>query len=274
MNTLEKNAIVVGASGGIGSEIVKRLNRRGYRITLVDKDVRACEELAAQVRAAPIVQLDLTDRAAVEGLCQRIREEGERWDVAIFNAGIICPKSLIESSGRELDLQLEINLRSGIHVIQAFADSMCRRGAGHIITTVSQGGIISMKGSAVYSATKFGLRATLMALKSEIAHHGVKVSGVYPSGVDTQMLRFEARNGGSALNFVSVPQTVADIGNAFEKALDSGRLEVYPSWTDSLMTRFVASFPWLLPYILPFMEKLGEKGRTRYLERIGEEESG
>jgi len=68
------------------------------------------------------------------------------------------------------------------------------------------GGILALPTSATYSAAKAGLRAFFAALNAELHSSGVHVSGIYPSAVDTPMLRHEATDGGSPLNFVGTVQ--------------------------------------------------------------------
>ena len=261
-------ALVVGASGGIGPEIARRLDRRGYQLLLVDRDEVASTALAVSLSRATARYVDLSDRATLAVLCEEIEHDPIGFDVAVMNAGVVFPAVLAEANPLQLDIELDVNLRAAIHVLRACARHMLPRQRGRIITTVSMGGIIALKGSASYAATKFGLRGLLMSLHSELRPHGIHVSGIYPSGVDTPMLHFEARNNGSALNFVSTPQTVKQIGDAFDKALETGKVEIYPSWSDSLSGRLVGSFPWLIPWLLPLMERLGERGRQRYLERL------
>lgn len=266
--TATRRAIVVGASGGIGPEIARRLHDQGYALVLVDRDVDAVAAALDFLPVPSLRALDLSDRAALGQLCQDIEQDTQAYDVAVFNAGIVFPNMLVDADPAQLDMELEVNLRAAIHLLRAFARHMQPRRRGHIIATVSMGGIIALKGSASYAASKFGLRGFLMSLHNELRSHDVHVSGIYPSGVDTPMLRFEARNNGSPLNFVSTPQTVQQIGQAFDKALRSRKLEIYPSWGDSLSGRLVGSFPWLIPLILPLMERLGERGRQRYLATL------
>jgi short-subunit dehydrogenase len=145
---------------------------------------------------------------------------------------------------------------------------MLQRGSGHIVNTVSMGGITPLKGGAAYVASKFGLRGFLSALYSELKPLGIKVSGIYPSGVDTAMLRYEATHGGSLLNFVSTPQTSADVLKAFNRALSGGKLEVYVPYSDSLLARAIALFPSLLDRLYPVLEWFGRRGLSKYLKSI------
>jgi short-subunit dehydrogenase len=135
------------------------------------------------------------------------------------------------------------------------------------------GGIISLPGSATYSAAKAGLRAFLTALSAELTGTGVRVAGVYPSGVDTPMLRLEARHGGSMLNFVGKVFTVPEVVGAYEKALTGRRLEVYLPYADSITTRLANLVPGASNRIIPLFERYGRRGPARYLARIDAEEA-
>ena len=102
---------------------------------------------------------------------------------------------------------------------------------------------------------------------------GVRVAGVYPSGVDTPMLRLEARHGGSLLNFVGRVHSVPDVVAADDKALTGRRLEVYLPYTDSITTRLAHSVPGAANRIIPLFERFGRRGHAKYLARIDAEEA-
>ena len=122
-----------------------------------------------------------------------------------------------------------------------------------------------MGGSSVYCATKFALRGFLAGLQQELSADGIKVSGLYPGAIDTPMLRYEAKNGGSPLNFLHTPASTADVAEAFMRALETGRLETYIPYSDSISARILNLFPWAVPKLLPRLEKAGEAGRLRYI---------
>lgn len=261
-----KTALITGAAGGIGAAVAKRLHAQGYQLSLVDVDADGLALLAAQMPGARTRVLDCADRDALATLTGQIRSGVEPVDVAFINAGIVIPGDVLNLSEAQIDAQLEINLRSAIHLIKACAHAMAERGTGHIVATVSIGGILALKGNATYAATKFGLRGFLNALRDELRPRKVKVSGIYPSGVDTPMLRYEATHNGSALNFMNTPQTVADVADTFDKALRSGRLELYVPYADGVFSRLLALFPWALGRLYPLLEWIGERGRREYLK--------
>ncbi len=262
-------AIVTGAASGIGLEVAHRMHRRGLRVLAVDRT----EELAASAADAvdgEAVACDLSDRAAVAQLCAKVEGEwAERLEVVIANAGIVSIGTVDEASADELDLTLEINLRSATQLIRSAMIAFAAKGRGHVLATVSMGGIVAMPGSASYSATKAGLRAYLASLHAEQAKSDIKVSGIYPSAVDTPLLRHEARNGGSPLNFLGKVLTIDQVADAFEAALDSGKLESYLPYSDSITSRVAMLRPQTLPKVLAPLNWIGERGRSKYLKRIG-----
>ena len=256
-------ALVTGACGGIGSEIARRLHRLGYQLLLIDLNGDALAQLSSELGEAQFVVANLSSKSDLAALRTQIEDPAFHVDVAFVNAGVIFPGDLVEMTPQQIDLQMDVNLNSAIHLIQSCARIMKSRKTGHIIATVSVGGVLALKGSAVYSASKFGLRGLLAGLRD------VRVSGIYPSGVDTKMLRHEAEQGGSALNFVSEPQTVQVVGDAFERALKTGKLEVYVPYFDGLLARCLAFVPGVVSYLYPALQWLGEQGRQKYLAKIG-----
>ncbi|KZY88868.1 hypothetical protein A3744_23890 [Oleiphilus sp. HI0073] len=90
---------------------------------------------------------------------------------------------------------------------------------------------------------------------------------ILPSAIDTPMLRYEAENGGSALNFLSSPSKIEDVVKAFNKAQRSQRLEYFVPYIDSFLGRLVCLFPFLLSGLYPLLSAIGERGRKKFLRR-------
>ena len=269
---MTKTALVTVATGGIGLEITRKLSERGYKLTLVDFDARGLQALADKYPGSTTQVLDQSKLEDVETFCDTVLENGPAPDIAIINAGIIRIGDLMEVSRKDITDQIYVNLVAGTFLIQSLARRMAQAKRGHILATVSMGGIVSMKGSAPYSASKFGLRGLLWGLRDELKPHGVDISGIFPSGVDTPALRHEAFHGGSALNFVSPPVTAEDVANAFMKAIDKPRLEVYVPGSEGISGRILGAWPGLLSKLYPRLEKMGEVGRAKYIKQVRERE--
>ncbi len=263
-----KTALITGATGGIGQEIAMHLSRRGYRLLLVDFDRDRLDRMAPHYSGSETFLLDQRDLAAVEEFCDIRIAEGEFVETAIINAGMLGIGNLTEIGRASLTDQITVNLTSSAMIIQSMARRMAGEGRGHILSTVSMGGIVSLKGSTAYSASKFGLRGLLWALRDELKPKGVHVTGIYPAGVDTPMLRHEAFHGGSALNFVGNPVTVTDVANAYMRALDKPRLEIYVPGSEGITGRIAGAWPGLLGRLYPMLERIGESGRQKFIKRI------
>ncbi|SFO55653.1 Short-chain dehydrogenase [Actinomadura madurae] len=262
-------ALLTGAAGGIGTELARRLSAQGYRIIGVDRRVEAVKALAG-LPAVEAVGCDLGDAAAVAALTCRIEDEwADDLELLVCNAGINLPGAAIDVPLNLVDQQLMVMLTGPIHLLATAARIFAERGRGHLLATVSLGGIAALPGSAAYSAAKAGLRAYLCALSNELRGSGVAVSGVYPGSTDTPMLMYEALHGAGPLNFVGKFATAGQVADGFERALRTRRLEIYVPYQDSILSRTVEAFPWLIPPLLPVLNHLGRKGRDRYLRQRG-----
>ncbi len=262
-------AVVTGAAGDIGMALCERLANRGCQLAVVARNEPSAEHTAELFPGSIPVACDHSDRAQVAELADRIAGEwAHRLEVLVCNAGVIVPGDLTSLTPEQIDVHLDVNLRAPAHLLRAAAGVCVARGRGHLVAIASLGGIMPMPGSAMYSASKFGLRGLLCALNVETHGAGVKVSGIYPGAIDTKMLRYEATSGGSALNFLSKVHDVDEVADAFEKALDTGRLEIYVPYSESLSARLAAGLPWAIRPLIPALNRVGERGRRKFLERL------
>lgn len=264
-----KLAFISGAAGGLGQKAAELFFQQGYRLWLTDKDEETLKTLANKFSDTKITVADLTNSEQLEQLCISLEENKEALELAYINAGISLPGKVVDSTRRAIDLQLDINLKAAAHLNHAVAKKMCQQKQGHIINTLSTAAMISLQEGAAYSASKFGLRGFLIALAAELKHEGVHVSGIYPNAIDTPMLRYEAVNGGSSLNFLDEPITPDDIMNAIKKAQKGKKLEYFVPSKDSLTAKLICAFPSVLNRLYPLLDKMGEKGRLKYIKSRG-----
>lgn len=261
-----RTALITGAASGIGAEVAKRLDEQGFHLILSGSNQEKLKQFSHTLRAQPdLIVADLCQAESVARVCQQIRDLDDGLDVAFFNAGMIEIGEFSDREASAIDRELDLNLRSVLHLVNACLPNMKQNKSGHIIVTSSLGGIMAMKGNSVYSATKFALRGFLSALQQELIKDNIKVSGIYPGGIDTDMLRYEAINNGSALNFLNEPKSVDDVADVFMKALKTGRLENYVPYSDGVLSRLVSLVPGLIPRIMPFFERKGEQGRQKFI---------
>lgn len=167
--------LLTGASGGIGHAIAHALTAAGAHLVLTGRRTDVLAGLAAELRAE-LVACDLADRAALPELLARTGEV----DVLVANAALPGSGPVLDFTQDEIDRCLEVNLRAPIALSRALAPGMVERGRGHVVFISSLSGLAATPGSAVYSATKFGLRGYAHGLRQDLHGTGVGVSVVLP----------------------------------------------------------------------------------------------
>jgi uncharacterized protein len=177
LNLDGRRALVTGASGGLGAAIAGALHARGADVVVSGRREEALEELrqrlGARVEAAPC---DLSRPGAALGLAGAAGAV----DVLVANAALPASGRFDSFSAEEIDRSLAVNLAAPMHLARALAPGMVERGAGHLVFVSSFSGKVATAGSAVYSATKFGLRGFAFALREDLRSTPVGVTTVFP----------------------------------------------------------------------------------------------
>ena len=263
-------ALVTGTASGIGAEVARRLVRRGHRVIVVDRTDELAERAAADLGADSLaVGCDLATESGTAELCGRIAGDWQELELLICNAGTVVLQEVADTGADDLDRQLDVMLRSPMQLIRTAVVAFKERDRGHVMATVSLSGICPMPTTAAYSAAKAGLRAFLAALNAELAGTRVHVSGIYPTAIDTPMLR-AALSGDGRLEYLNRVRTVDEVADAYERALDRPRLETYVPYRDGLMARAVQWTPGMIPRSLPLFRGMSRRNRREYLRRIAD----
>jgi short-subunit dehydrogenase len=186
----DRVAIITGASSGIGAATARAFGREGMQLALFARRVDRLELVAADVRAAGgraiVAPGDMRVLASIADLVDRTIEQFERIDVLVNNAGLGRLGWLETLDPADVRLQIEVNLLGTIEMTQLTLPHMIRQRSGHIINVASLAGKIGTPLYTVYAATKFGAAGFTEALRREVAPWGVRVSALYPGGVETE----------------------------------------------------------------------------------------
>ena len=186
-----KRAVVTGATGGIGTAIVRRLAAEGARVVVTDLDLDRCRQLAEEV-GGEADRLDVSDALAAASLAAELGEV----DVVVNNAGFDRVMPFLETTPELWDHLLRVNLFGQISVTHAFARGMAERQRGTIINIASDAGKVGSTGETVYAAAKGGVIAFTRSVARELARHHVTVNCVCPGPTDTPFLSvFEGERG-------------------------------------------------------------------------------
>jgi len=184
-----KTAAVTGASSGIGRAMAIALAEAGADIVAMSRALKGEDETAEAVEAAgrkyKHYEVDLSDRESLYRGIENIKNDFDRIDILINNAGTILRKPAAEHPDEYWDTVIEVNLNSQFILTREFGGDMVERGSGKIVFTCSlltfQGGI-TVPG---YAASKGGLGQLVMAFSNEWASRGVNVNGIAPGYIAT-----------------------------------------------------------------------------------------
>jgi NAD(P)-dependent dehydrogenase (short-subunit alcohol dehydrogenase family) len=190
-----KVALVTGASHerGIGRGIAIALAREGADVVCADiRFAEAGEELAAHLRSlgrrSQFMAVDVSDRASVDALIDRVESDFGSLDIAVSNAGTAGWQEVVEITDESFDTIVGVNLTGAFNVGQAAAKAMVRAGkGGRIVFTSSVHVQMGFPSMAIYGSTKQALRALAEHMAIELAPAGITVNHIGPGWVQSQL---------------------------------------------------------------------------------------
>lgn len=187
-NIKGKNALVTGASGGIGGAIAKALHGAGATVTLSGTRIEPLEALAAELGdRVHVLPCNLSDGEAVKALPKAAAEAMGSLDILVNNAGITKDNLFMRMSDEEWDTVLDINLTSTMRLCRGALRGMMKARWGRIINISSVVGTTGNPGQANYAASKAGMVGMSKSLASEVASRGITVNCVAPGFITTAM---------------------------------------------------------------------------------------
>jgi short-subunit dehydrogenase len=210
--------LLTGATGGIGHAIARALAERGGKLILTGRRSDVLEPLAAELGGRALA-VDLAEAAEVD----RLLAESGQVDILVANAALPASGTLESFTQGELDRALDVNLRAPIVLAHGLTPGMVSRGHGQLVFISSLSGKAATPGTALYNATKFGMRGFAGALRADLRTSGVGVSTVFPGFIRDAGMFHEAE--------VKLPpgvgtRTPQDVAKAVVGAIERNRGEV------------------------------------------------
>jgi 3-oxoacyl-[acyl-carrier protein] reductase len=200
-----KVAIVTGASRGIGAAAAFVLAKAGVAVVLVARDGTRASQLAKEIVAtggrATAVACDVADYGSVRTMVDETEQRLGGIDILVNNAGVIEPiGALVQSDPATWGRSIEVNLVGAYHVARATLPLMLEAGKGTVINISSGAAQSPLEGWSAYCSAKAGLAMLTSAIALECADAGVRVFGLAPGVIDTDM---QATIRASGINRVS-----------------------------------------------------------------------
>ena len=183
-----KNALVTGASGGIGGAIAAALHGAGATVALSGTREAPLQELADKLgERAFVVPANLADADAVTALPKDAAEAMGSVDILVNNAGITRDNLFMRMSDEEWSQVLDVNLTSVFRLSRGVLRGMMKARWGRIVNITSVVGATGNPGQGNYAAAKAGLVGMSKSLAYEVASRGITVNCVAPGFIETAM---------------------------------------------------------------------------------------
>jgi len=197
-----KTSVITGGAGGIGRATALLFAREGAAVSIVDLNQDPGEQVAREIRAAGgraiFERADVTRSADCRSAIERTVDEFGGLHILFNNAGIIRRASVLETSERDWDMVMAVNVKSIFVMSREAIPLMAGAGGGSIINTASGWGLAGGPRAASYCASKGAVVLLTKAMAIDHGRQKIRVNCICPGDTDTAMLRGEARQLGEA----------------------------------------------------------------------------
>jgi hypothetical protein len=185
------SVLITGASSGIGAVYAERFAKRGHNLVLVARDKSRLDALAAQLReahkvAVDVLQADLTQPIELAAVETRLREDA-RIGILINNAGMAQSGGFVQQSAQDIERLIALNTTALTRLAAAIAPRLVQAGAGTIVNISSVVGLAPELGMTIYGATKAFVLFLSQGLNLELSPKGIYVQAVLPAATRTEI---------------------------------------------------------------------------------------
>ncbi|HQR21669.1 MAG TPA: SDR family NAD(P)-dependent oxidoreductase [Burkholderiaceae bacterium] len=199
MNLADRVAVITGAAQGIGAACARIFAEQGARVVIGDVNEVGAAALAKEIAAAGGYAMarraDVGARADCEALVEHAVSHFGRLDVLVNNAGIVHAADFLDLTEEDFDRVLRINLKGAFLCAQAAARQMIAQDArpdgnrGVIVNVSSVNAVLAIANQVPYTVSKGGLNQLTKVMALALAPRGVRVMGVGPGSIATEMLK-------------------------------------------------------------------------------------
>lgn len=182
-----KNVLVTGATGGIGSAVVKWLAGSGANVFITGRNAEKLEALAARHHLSPAHYrvMDIANEASVNDAVEYLMQAAGFFDIVVNAAGIGIIKPMETLTCEEFRRTLDTNLTGSFYLMKTILPSMKQQKKGLIIHIPGVLGKVPMAGAAAYSASKYGLTGMMQSIREELKRTEIRITNLFLGGVDS-----------------------------------------------------------------------------------------
>lgn len=216
----EEVIVVTGGVEGLGGLLAETYGMRSANIAVLD--IKEVDEDESEAKGVVYYKCDVSDAKQVEAAAAKIAEELGGPTILINNAGIVHPKSILDTTAEDVERTFRVNTLSHFHTIRTFLPYMLKEGRGTIVTVSSVLGHLGAANLSAYTASKAALLALHHSLRAELVQNpdaqDIKTILVTPGQMGTKMFAgLQTPN-----NFLAPIVTPADIGKDIIRLIEKG----------------------------------------------------
>jgi short-subunit dehydrogenase len=205
-------ALVTGASTGIGATYADRLARRGYDLVLVARDQARLNALAARLRAATgvtveVLRADLTRTEEVAAVEARLRDD-PTISLLVNNAGMAAPGGFAEANPDTLETLIRLNVTAVTRLASAVVPRFLAEKRGAIVNISSVLGLAPEVSLGAYAATKSYVLTLSQSLQNDLGPKGIYVQAVLPAATRTEIWARSGRDVNQLAGVMDVEEMV------------------------------------------------------------------
>jgi short-subunit dehydrogenase len=191
MSFAGQNAVITGASSGIGWALARELARQGCRVGLVARRKENLEKLADEVRqaggTAAIASADVADRKQTLAAIADLRAQLGPCDLLVANAGVGAPTLIEPFNVPDVERMIAVNLMGVIYAIEGVLPEMITRQRGHLAAVSSLAAYKGLPGESGYCASKAAVNSYMEGLRIQLRSKNIAVTTICPGFVKTPM---------------------------------------------------------------------------------------
>lgn len=180
------NAIITGATKGIGKAIAIAFCQKGFNLAICSRTITDLEVLKADLaKINPNIDIftmsvDVSKKLEVLAFGEFIKSKWSTVDVLVNNAGVFLPGEITKEADGNLEMMIETNLYSAYHLTRAIVPMMQIAKSGHVFNMCSIASFMAYPNGGSYSISKFAMLGFSKVLREEMKPHGVRVTSVMP----------------------------------------------------------------------------------------------
>ncbi|RYG11140.1 MAG: SDR family oxidoreductase [Chitinophagaceae bacterium] len=183
------NAVITGASKGIGRAIALKLAQNGYNLAICARNKMALQSFATELRSYHVsvlaIEVDCSQKDQVLSFYRNVCAEMESIDVLVNNVGVFLPENILDEGDEVFENQQSLNVNAAYYLSKNFGKMMREAGCGHIFNVCSIASTKVVEAAGSYSVTKAAMLSLNNVFRVALAEYNVKVTAILPGSTLT-----------------------------------------------------------------------------------------